>query len=158
MKFVDKTTLGYIIHNDEVLMLHRNKKINDINAGKWVGVGGHIEKDETSTQCIIREIKEETGLIVKHLLHRGIISFSSDDYNEIMHLFLIDDFEGEIKKCDEGELKWIKIKDVFKLNMWEGDKIFLPKLFNSDDFIRLKLTYKSDILIKVSSFEDIIEE
>ena len=87
---IDKTTLGYIKNNkNQYLMLFRNKKDNDINQGKWVGVGGHLEKDETKDQCIIREIKEETGLDVKHLNYRGELLFISDDYVEIMYLYLI---------------------------------------------------------------------
>lgn len=145
---IDKTTLGYIIKEDKVLMLYRNKKENDINQDKWVGIGGHLEKDETSFECMIRETKEETGLNVKHLIHRGEILFSSDDYEEIMYLYLIDDFDGELISCNEGDLKWIEIKNLLSLNMWEGDKIFLPLLFNSNEFIKLHLEYKNNKLIK----------
>ena len=147
----DKTTLGYIKNNkNQYLMLFRNKKDNDINQGKWVGVGGHLEKDETKDQCIIREIKEETGLDVKHLNYRGELLFISDDYVEIMYLYLIDDFEGELIECNEGELKWIDKDNLLSLNMWEGDKVFLPLLIETDEFIKLKLEYKNSKLIRVS--------
>ena len=147
----DKTTLGYIKNNkNQYLMLFRNKKDNDINQGKWVGVGGHLEKDETKDQCIIREIKEETGLDVKHLNNRGELLFISDDYVEIMYLYLIDDFEGELIECNEGELKWIDKDNLLSLNMWEGDKVFLPLLIETDEFIKLKLEYKNSKLIRVS--------
>lgn len=148
---IDRTTLGYIKNNkNQYLMLFRNKKDNDINQGKWVGVGGHLEKDETKDQCIIREIKEETGLDVKHLNYRGELLFISDDYVEIMYLYLIDDFEGELIECNEGELKWIDKDNLLSLNMWEGDKVFLPLLIETDEFIKLKLEYKNSKLIKVS--------
>ena len=150
---LDVTTLGYIKNNkNEYLMLFRNKKENDINQGKWVGVGGHLENNETIYQCMIREVKEETGLDVINLTYRGELLFLSDGYEEVMYLFLIDEFKGELIPCNEGELRWIKEEELLSLNMWEGDKIFLPLLINSNEFIKLKLEYKNSKLINVSSY------
>lgn len=150
---LDVTTLGYIKNNkNEYLMLFRNKKENDINQGKWVGVGGHLENNETIHQCMIREVKEETGLDVIDLTYRGELLFLSDGYEEVMHLFLINEFKGELIPCNEGELRWIKEEELLSLNMWEGDKIFLPLLINSNEFIKLKLEYKNSKLVNFSSY------
>jgi 8-oxo-dGTP diphosphatase len=144
-----ETTLAYIYNNHHYLMLFRNKKENDINKGKWIGIGGHLEENETITDCIIREVKEETGLDVIDPLYRGKILFESDDIKEIMHLYLIKEFKGEIKECNEGELHYIHESKLLDLPMWEGDKIFLPLLINTDEFIKLHLIYKEDKLIDV---------
>ena len=153
---IDKTTLGYIQKDDSFLMLFRNKKENDINKGKWVGVGGHIEANEDKDTCIIREVKEETGLDVINYQYRGELLFVSDGYYEIMYLYLINETKGELIKCDEGELKWIKKKDLLSLNMWEGDKVFLPLLIDTDQFIKLKLIYSNNKLIEVGEWDGII--
>lgn len=155
---IDKTTLAYICIDDKYLMLYRNKKENDLNQGKWIGIGGHLENNETIDQCVIREIKEETNLDVIHMDYRGEILFVNDDYQEIMYLYLVDEVTGTIKECDEGTLKWIKKEELLSLNMWEGDKIFLPTLINSVEFIRLKLTYKNDKLIKVDNWDGFVIE
>ena len=150
---MDKTVLAYIRVNHQILMLYRNKKEVDINKGKWIGIGGHIEKGETKETALIREIKEETGLTVKHFEYRGKLLFVNDDFEEIMYLYLVDSVSGELIGCDEGELKWIKEEDVMSLDMWEGDKVFLPILLKKNDFICLKLIYKNDKYIKSDKWD-----
>lgn len=142
------TTLCYIIKDDSYLMLHRIKKENDENHDKWIGIGGKFEEKESPEDCALREIKEETGLDALSYKYRGIVTFVSDEYEtELMHLFIVDDFEGELIECDEGDLEWIKIKDLLNLKMWEGDKIFL-NLINTDvPFFSLKLKYSGEKLI-----------
>ena len=142
------TTLCYI-ENDrgEYLMLHRTKKQNDLNAGKWIGVGGKFEADETPEECLLREVYEETGLTLTHYRFRGIVTFLSNEWEgEYMHLFTADKYEGTLCDCKEGELAWVPKKDVLKLNLWEGDHIFLPKLLENDRFFSLKLSYTGDVL------------
>ena len=151
---MDKTVLAYIRVNHQILMLYRNKKEVDINKGKWIGIGGHIEKGETKETALIREIKEETGLTVKHFEYRGKLLFVNDDFEEIMYLYLVDSVSGDLIDCDEGELKWIKEEDVMSLDMWEGDKVFLPILLKKNDFICLKLIYKNDKYIKSEKWDD----
>lgn len=150
---IRETTLAYIYQDHHYLMLFRNKKKNDINIGKWIGVGGHLENNETLDECIIREVKEETGLIVNSLNYRGKILFVSDDLEEIMHLYLINDISGDIKECNEGQLEWIKEENLLSLEMWEGDKIFLPLLIKTNEFIKIKLFYKKDKLVKCLPWE-----
>lgn len=128
---MDETVLAYIFKDDEVLMLYRNKEKDDINKNKWVGVGGHLEKGESKDAALIREIKEETNLDVIDYSFLATLIFINNDYKEIMYLYRVDSFSGEIKECDEGELKFIKVKDLLSLNMWEGDKYFLELLVNS---------------------------
>ena len=149
---MDKTVLAYIKKDGCFLMLFRNKKNHDINKGKWIGIGGHIEERETKEQALIREIKEETGLDVIHYDYRGELLFVNNNFEEVMYLYLVDEVSGEIIDCDEGELKWIKEEDLMKLNMWEGDYKFLPLLINTDKFIRLELRYSDDKLVEVKDW------
>lgn len=144
---MDKTVLAYIKKDDLYLMLFRNKKKSDINKQKWIGVGGHIEKGESKEEALIREIKEETGLDVIHYEYRGEILFANNDFEEIMYLFLVDSFKGELIECDEGTLAWIKKEDLMSLNMWEGDYKFLPLLINTKEFIKMELRYDGDKLV-----------
>ncbi len=149
---MDKTVLAYIKKDNQFLMLYRNKKKKDINKGKWIGIGGHLEEGESKEQALIREIKEETGLDVLHYIYRGELLFINNDFEEVMYLYLVDEVKGEIIDCDEGELAWIKKEDLMSLNMWEGDYKFLPLLINTDEFIRLKLIYSDDQLVEVKEW------
>ena len=139
------TTLCYIEQNGKYLMMHRVKKKNDINKDKWIGVGGHFEYGESPEECLLREVKEETGLTLLDYKMRGIVTFLyGEDVVEYMHLFTADRFEGEIGDCDEGELVWVPKEDVFNLPIWEGDKVFFKLLNDRDDFFLLKLRYAAD--------------
>ena len=142
------STLCYIFKDDECLMLHRTKKENDQSHDKWLGIGGKFEDKESPEDCALREIKEETGLTVTDYRYRGIVTFVSDEWEtEYMHLFTADGFTGNIIECDEGDLEWVKKKDVIKLPMWEGDRIFLDLIERDDPFFSLKLVYKGDRLM-----------
>ncbi len=144
------TTLCYIIKDGKWLMLHRTKKEEDTNAGKWIGVGGKLEKGESPENCLYREVLEETGLTVKRHRFRGIVTFISDVCdNEMMFLYTVDDYEGETKQCDEGDLKWIAEEDILSLNLWEGDRVFIEFLCKNHPFFSLKLSYKGEILSSV---------
>ena len=141
------TTLCYIENEGKYLMLHRVKKKNDINEGKWIGVGGHVEYQESPEECLVREVKEETGLTLTSWKFRGIVTFISEGWNtEYMCLYTADGYEGEIIPCNEGVLEWIRKEDLLKLNLWEGDKIFLKLLQENAPFFSLKLAYKGDVL------------
>ncbi|MBP5574981.1 MAG: 8-oxo-dGTP diphosphatase [Bacilli bacterium] len=150
---VPKTVLCHLKKDDCYLLLFRNKKKNDMNEGKWVGVGGHVEKGETIDQAAIREIKEETGLDVRSLRCGGEVLFINDDYQEIMYVYEITDFSGELIECNEGELKWIPIKDIYSYPMWEGDKAFLPLLINHAPYFKLELRYKNKDLVSVKNIK-----
>ena len=148
------TTLCYIEKDNKYLMLHRTKKENDVNEGKWIGVGGKFEKDETPEECLLREVKEETGLILTEYKLRVVITFISDSWEtEYMYLFTANEFTGELITCDEGELKWVEKDRILNLNIWEGDKIFLKKMIEEDNFFTLKVVYEGDKLIE-SVLED----
>lgn len=117
-----ETVLCYIEKNGKYLMLFRNKKENDINSGKYIGVGGHIELGETKEEALIREVKEETNLDVINYEYFGKVFFKDDDFEENMYLFTVTEFKGELKECDEGELHWINKKNILDVPHWEGDK------------------------------------
>ncbi|MCI8518862.1 MAG: 8-oxo-dGTP diphosphatase [Clostridia bacterium] len=142
------TTLGYIEKDGKYLMLHRTKKKNDMNKDKWLGIGGKFEEGESPEECMIRETEEETGLRLKSCNLRAVITFVSNIYEaEHMYLFTSDNFEGELIECNEGELKWVDKEEVISLNAWEGDKIFLQKLFNDDSFFTMKVEYNGDKMV-----------
>ncbi len=142
-----QTTLCYLERDGRYLMLHRTKKRNDINHDKWIGVGGKFEENESPEDCMLREVLEETGLTVTSFRYRGIVTFVSDCYPcEHMHLFTCTDWTGKEKECDEGELAWIDKQELFRLTLWEGDRIFLQLLDSNEPFFSLKLVYHSDTL------------
>ncbi|MBO4346481.1 MAG: 8-oxo-dGTP diphosphatase [Lachnospiraceae bacterium] len=150
MKTPELTTLCYLIKDGKYLMMHRVKKENDVNKDKYIGVGGHFEYGESPDECLVREVKEETGLTLLDYKARGIVTFVyGEEVVEYMHLFTSDKFEGELTECDEGELVWIPIKDVFNLPIWEGDKLFFKRLEEREEFFSLKLVYDlNDNLVK----------
>ena len=166
------TTLCYIEKDGKYLMLHRTKKKNDENHDKWIGVGGKFEPGESPDECLIREVKEETGLTLTKYQFRGIVTFCSDEWeDEYMHLFTATEFEhrsqsdcvheqvakadcecplyGELTECSEGTLEWVDKGEVLSLPTWEGDHLFLERLLSDDpQFFSLKVVYEGDHLDK----------
>ena len=142
------TTLCYITQGDQVLMLHRTKKKNDINQDKWIGIGGKFEGCEAPEECLLREAWEETGLTLTSWRCRGVITFLTGDptQGEYMYLFTADGFEGELKACDEGDLQWVSREFLDTLPKWEGDKIFLDLIWQDAPFFLLTLRYDGDKL------------
>ena len=133
----------------ETLMLHRVRKENDPNHDKWIGIGGGFEDRESPEDCLLREVKEETGLTLTSWRYRGIVTFVSDvAETEYMHLFSAEGFEGELTECDEGELCWVPQRDFEALPQWEGDRIFLRLMDGDAPFFSLKLEYQGDRLIR----------
>lgn len=123
-------TLCYLRDEDMTLMLYRNRKPNDTHKGKWNGLGGKLEAGETPEECAIREVQEESGYISTNLVLKGMITFPMFDGVDDWYVFVfeINEFHGEIIDSPEGELSWIANDKVLDLNLWEGDRIFLPWL------------------------------
>ena len=144
------TTLCYIENNNQYLMLHRTKKPTDINEGKWIGVGGHVEKDESPEECLVREVREETGLTLTAYKFRGLITFvNSKCESELMCVFTADGYTGELITCNEGELRWVDKTQVPNLPTWEGDRVFLDLLLSNEErFFSIKLQYEGDQLVE----------
>lgn len=143
------TTLCYIENEDKYLMLHRIKKEKDVNKDKWIGVGGHFEQDETPEECLLREVKEETGLTLTSWKFHGLVTFISDQWHtEYMCLYTADGYEGELLDCDEGTLEWVEKSKLSELNLWEGDKIFFRLIEEGREFFSLKLRYRGDELVE----------
>lgn len=151
------TTLCYIEQDDKYLMLHRTAKQNDINEGKWIGVGGHFKEGESPEECLLREVKEETGLALTSYRLRGVITFLQEGWGyEYMFLYTANGFEGTLdetamKNCNEGTLAWIPKSEISQLNLWEGDRIFLKLLLEDKGMFSMKLTYRGDELVDVAT-------
>ena len=143
------STLCYITRGEDVLMLHRVKKKNDINKDKWIGIGGKFEFEESPDECLLREAKEETGLTLTSWRCRGVVTLLNTNCDgEYMYLFTADGFEGQLKECDEGNLQWVSRDFLYSLPMWEGDRIFLDLLWRDAPFFLLTLRYDGDRLVE----------
>lgn len=143
------TTLCYIEKDDAYLMLHRIKKEKDINKDKWIGIGGHFETNESPEDCLLREVKEETGLVLTSYRFRGILTFLCDDITDYyICLYTADGYEGELKECNEGMLEWVPKDKLKDLPLWEGDLIFFRLLEENAPFFSLKLRYVNNVLIE----------
>ena len=143
------TTLCYIEKEDSFLMLHRVKKEKDVNKDKWIGVGGKFKSGESPDECLLREVWEETGLRLTSYRPRGILTFQSVGWEqEYIFLYTADGFEGEITDCMEGNLEWVPKGEVERLNLWEGDKLFLKLLGEDAPFFSLKLSYQGNTLVE----------
>jgi 8-oxo-dGTP diphosphatase len=136
------TTLCYLEQDGKYLMLHRTKKERDINKDKWIGIGGKFEPDESPEDCMLREFREETGCELTDYVLRGVVTFiSGDGLTEYMFLYGATGYTGVLRDCDEGELVWVDKARLRDLYIWEGDKIFLDLLEQTDEFFSLKLVY-----------------
>lgn len=146
------STLCYLEQDGCYLMLHRVKKENDANRDKWIGIGGKFEEKESPEDCLLREVREETGLTLTSYRYRGLVTFVSDQWpTEYMHLFTADGWEGTLSGCcSEGELEWVPIAQVTSLPIWEGDRVFLELLRQETPFFSLKLEYQGERLVGCS--------
>lgn len=143
------TSLCYLEKDGAYLMLHRVKKQGDMNHDKWIGVGGKFEPFESPEDCVLREVREETGVTLTRYRYRGIVTFLLGELTEYMHLFTADRWTGEMIRgdaCAEGVLEWVPKEKVPTLPIWEGDKIFLKLLEEERLFFSLKLKYEGDTL------------
>ena len=155
MKTLVNTTLSYIEENNSYLMLHRTKKEKDYNKDKWIGIGGKFENGESPEDCAVREVREETGLVIEpsDLEYCGIVTFvdvsQPEAYTEFMHVFRARKFSGELKTdCPEGELEWVPLSKLKELPHWQADEIFYDFLAQNHPFFSLKCIYKNNVLIK----------
>jgi 8-oxo-dGTP diphosphatase len=141
-------TICYIKSDDKTLMLHRVKKENDVHEGKWIGLGGKLEDGESPEECIIREVKEESGLTITEPRMKGVLTFPRFKDNEDWYVFVFtaDRYEGELIESLEGNVQWVDNSEIFRLNLWEGDKLFL-KWMEDKRFFSGKLVYENGELV-----------
>ena len=150
------STLCYIEKDGQYLMLHRTVKKNDVNKDKWIGVGGHFEQGESPEECLLREVKEETGYTLTSWKYRGLVTFVyGEDIVEYMSLYTADGFEGEPIECDEGQLEWVDKSKISQLELWEGDKIFFRLLDEGREFFSLKLVYNTSDVLEYAALDGI---
>ncbi|MCF0111951.1 MAG: 8-oxo-dGTP diphosphatase [Erysipelotrichaceae bacterium] len=135
------TTLCYIINNEQVLMLYRNKKKQDANEGKMIGVGGKLEENETIEECMLREVEEETGLVCTQYELLGDVFFRLPAWeDELTYIYRCTGYTGKLKPCTEGELRWVNLSDVMDCPLWPGDRLFLPQVLAGEP-VHLVLEY-----------------
>lgn len=145
---MELATLCYLKREGETLMIHRIKREEDMHRGKWNGLGGKVEPGETPEECVIREVKEECGLTVKNPLLKGLLTFPAfDGFDDwYVFIFVATEFYGELTDSEEGVLKWIADSELFNLNLWDGDKIFL-KWIDKKGFFSAKFVYAKGRLL-----------
>ena len=150
------TTLCYAENGGRWLMMHRTKKDADENAGKWIGLGGHLQEDETPEECVRREVREEAGLELRDLRLRGILTFILPDWgNELTFLYTAKAEDLPLPECAEGVLQWVPMDRVMDLPLWEGDRVFLPLLQSGSPFFSMKLIYApGGVLLETSLSEN----
>ena len=136
-------TLCYIKKDGRTLMMHRIKRKDDLHYGKWNGLGGKMQPGETPEECVIREVKEESGLLIKDPQLNGFLTFPSfDEWDDwYVFVFTAQRFRGKLLDSAEGYLKWVKDDELLKLDLWEGDHIFLPWL-DDKKFFSAKFNYQ----------------
>lgn len=150
-----QTTLCYIENDGKYLMLHRISKKNDVNRDKWIGVGGKFEYGEAPEECLLREVREETGLKLERFRFRGILTFLCDSQPpEYIFLYTADRFSGELKECDEGILEWVEKETINDLTLWEGDRVMFRLLEERDSVFSLKLRYEGDKLLEAAVMDE----
>ena len=123
-------TLCYLKMDGKTLMIHRIKKENDMHQGKWNGLGGKLNPGESPEDCVIREVREESGLIISDPLLKGFLTFPgfANDEDWYAFVFVARKIVGQLTESEEGVLKWIDDEQLLNLDLWEGDLIFLPWL------------------------------
>lgn len=140
-------TLCYLRSGGKTLMLHRNKKPGDVHKGKWNGLGGKLEKGESPDECVRREFKEESGLTLLDPRLRGVLTFplfaKGEDW--VVFVYTATAAEGALIDSAEGTLEWIATSKVTELNLWEGDRVFLPWL-DGERFFSAKFVYRDGTL------------
>lgn len=144
------STLIYLENDlNQYLMLHRTKKANDVNHGKWIGIGGKFEHGESPMECLEREVKEEASQNLKSAVFRGIVTFIYAD-QEPMYIFLYTGQleNNEVGQTREGDLAWVDKDKIFDLTLWEGDRIFLKELIGSSTLMDIKLVYDKNNVLK----------
>ena len=137
-------TLCYIKRDGCTLMVHRNKKVNDIHEGKWNGLGGKFEAGETPEECVEREVFEESGLVIQNQRLHGLLVFTNFKGNDwYVFTFTATEFSGELIDSPEGRLEWIPYEKILDLNLWESDHIFMPWI-KEGKFFSAKFEYEGD--------------
>lgn len=131
-------TLGYIMSPDgkQTLLIHRNKRPDDQHLGKYNGLGGKMVPEEDIYQCLVREIYEEANIVCQKTVLRGTINwtgFGPNGENWFGFIYRVEHFSGTPNSTnEEGDLVWVDVEDILTLPMWEGDKYFLPLVFDDD--------------------------
>lgn len=146
-------TLCYLKVDGKTLMIHRIRKENDMHRGKWNGLGGKLDPGESPEECVIREVREESGLRIINPILKGFLTFPgfANDEDWYAFVFVAHEFDGRLIDSSEGILEWIDDRNLLKLDLWAGDLIFLPWL-EKPGFFSGKFVYQDGNLVDHSEF------
>jgi 8-oxo-dGTP diphosphatase len=128
-------TLAYVLSPDgkQVLLVHRNRRAGDAHLGKYNGLGGKVDRGEDVVACLRREVREEAGLECDRLTLRGTVSwpgFGKQGEDWFGFIFRVDRWHGTpLTENPEGSLEWVDVDRILELPLWEGDRHFLPLVF-----------------------------
>lgn len=154
-------TICYIDNGKELLLLHRNKKPNDVHEGKWISVGGKLEEGETPDECARREILEETHFTVTEMDFKGMITFPefTPGHDWYTYVFKVTGFEGELisdEESREGTLEWVPYDEVLSKPTWEGDYEIFKWILEDKPFFSAKFVYdcNQNLVDKTVTFYD----
>jgi 8-oxo-dGTP diphosphatase len=141
-------TLCYVKADGQTLMIHRIKKKNDMHQGKWNGLGGKLNPGESPEECVIREVREESGLIITNPQLKGILTFPAfaNDEDWYAFVFVAHEYNGQLIDSEEGNLQWVADEELLNLDLWEGDRVFIPWL-ERPGFFSGKFIYREGRLV-----------
>jgi len=129
-----------------LILVHRNKKSNDIHERKWNGLGGKFEAGETPEECVTREVLEESGLSIQNPKYCGLLMFPNFKGNDwYVFVFTATEFIGDLIDSPEGRLEWIPDDKLLDLNLWESDHIFFPWIENGK-FFSARFEYDGEVM------------
>lgn len=148
----------YLIQDGRWLMLLRNKKANDLNEGKYIGIGGKKEPDESIRACALREFEEETGAIPLDLTYRGRVYFQQGEYTEQITFYTAHKIQGTLHENPEGTMEWIAQEQVLSLPLWEGDRPILRHMLQTNSPFTWRMIYDNDGHLMQLIEEEVEEE
>lgn len=125
---IEITTMCAVISNHKVLMINRTKAWKG-----WAFPGGHLENGESIMECVRREMFEETGVLLKNPVFKGITNiFNTVNHKRhIIYNYVCNEYDGTVNAfCDEGEIRWIDISDFEMITMAEGMDYRIPLFFD----------------------------
>ena len=138
-------TLVYALRDEQVLLVRRT---TEPNRGLWVAPGGKLDHGESPAECAVREMREETGLVIERPVLRAVMTETSPraDYQWLTFIFVAWDFDGTFTPAPGiGEFRWVPVDEVTKLPIPPADAIFFPRLLEDGSTFHGKFEYDAEL-------------